>query len=223
MLWVLSLPAPRWRCRWGPSCRPWSSRSRQSGWTPRRARSTSAAPWAPQPEHNRNYWTGTCENFLELSFCNNYQNHFLILFSLTPGGSFAAFTLTLTALGDGRHGVSFLASLLPQRGWRTKLDGAERAHLAAIAGIAPLVFCSCCSFWKSLVHDCAHVLWDKMNQTLEDKMNCTWPPWGHMLGWISAPARLGQLVLARELESSATDMRAQWVSKICLTRSQGQL
>ena len=54
-----------------------------------------------------------------------------------------------------------------------------------------------------------HVLGDKMNQTLEDKMNCTWPPWGHMLGWISAPARLGQLVVARELESSATDMRAQ--------------
>ena len=54
-----------------------------------------------------------------------------------------------------------------------------------------------------------HVLGDKMNQTLEDKMNCTWPRWGHMLGWMPTPARLGQLVLARELESSATDMRAQ--------------
>jgi len=41
-----------------------------------------------------------------------------------------------------------------------------------------------------------HVLGDKMNQTLEDKMNCTWPPWGHMLGvdlgsGSARPARCG--------------------------------
>ena len=54
-----------------------------------------------------------------------------------------------------------------------------------------------------------HVLGDTTNQTLEDKMNCTWPRWGHMLGWMPTPARLGQLVLAPELESSATDMRAR--------------